>query len=885
MGIDRKVELNLDGTWTDITAYVHERTPLGITRGRSDETTSARPAECSFEVNNRDGRFSPRNPEGAYYGLIGRNTPVRVSTLLGAVRLVSLTNSDRATAPDSAGLSITGDIDLRVDADIDDWSRGDQMITKFSTSNLSYILDTLSDGSLNLFWSVDGTAILSAASTVPLPRTTGRQTVRATLDVNNGAGGRDITFYTGDSIDGPWYQLGEVVTQAGTTSIFDGTADVATPLTTNAYTYAIKILEGIGGTERANPDFTAATEGASTYDDPAGNTWTVQNGAMFTARRYRFTGEVAEWPVGWDPSGNDVWTTIRAAGVSRRLGQGSSPTIAAVGRAMLAEDPLAYWPLTDGEAATSGASGLQDGTPMTVVGTPGWADSAPFRVSGPLVKLDGARLTGTPTPYTATGTTQAWFFMSVPDTGDVDDGTLISLNTTGTANRWEIRYDTGGVLTARAFRADTGANVLDSGAAFQVDGKLLLCVFELVQNGANVDWKILTIGTETGDGLQWTGTLNSYTVGAVSSYAINGNSLLVDTIVGHAALFDSIQDGLDDGVIGYLGETAGRRIERLCDEEGLTFVAVGDPDLGTLMGAQVPSTLLEIFADCETTDGGWLAEPRDRIGIQYRTRRASYDQTTTTVAYTDLVSLTPTDDDQSTRNDVTADRPGGSSARVVEQTGPLSVQPPPDGVGRYDVNVPTNTSTDTVLFDHASWRVHLGTVDEARFPVVGFRLTPNSTVLNILDLDIGDQLVVTDLPAWVPGDTARLIVQGYTETLGHATHDIQFVCSPASPYDTALWDDPAEEDRYGTGGCELAEDLDATETSVDVLTTVEPVWTQDSGHYPFNIIIGGELMTATAISGTGTSQTFTVTRSVNGVVKTHSTGDPVQIADLRYYGL
>jgi hypothetical protein len=47
--------------------------------------------------------------------------------------------------------------------------------------------------------------------------------------------------------------------------------------------------------------------------------------------------------------------------------------------------------------------------------------------------------------------------------------------------------------------------------------------------------------------------------------------------------------------------------------------------------------------------------------------------------------------------------------------------------------------------------------------------------------------------------------------------------------------------------------------------------------FPFDILIGGERMTVTAITGTTLSQTMTVTRSINGVVKTHLTGAPVAL--------
>lgn len=73
----------------------------------------------------------------------------------------------------------------------------------------------------------------------------------------------------------------------------------------------------------------------------------------------------------------------------------------------------------------------------------------------------------------------------------------------------------------------------------------------------------------------------------------------------------------------------------------------------------------------------------------------------------------------------------------------------------------------------------------------------------------------------------------------------------------------------------LASDLTAVATSIPVS---DAQWTTAAGDYPLDLLIGGELVTATGISTAGT-QTFTgVTRSVNGVAKAHAAGTPVRVA-------
>jgi hypothetical protein len=50
-----------------------------------------------------------------------------------------------------------------------------------------------------------------------------------------------------------------------------------------------------------------------------------------------------------------------------------------------------------------------------------------------------------------------------------------------------------------------------------------------------------------------------------------------------------------------------------------------------------------------------------------------------------------------------------------------------------------------------------------------------------------------------------------------------------------------------------------------------------SSRFPITVVIAGEIMTCTAITGTGLTQTFTVTRGLHGVAKTLPIGSAVQV--------
>ena len=493
--LDTKVEIYVNGTWTDITSKVYTRSPIQITRGRQDEDSRAVPGSARLVINTRDGRFSPRNPTGPYSGTIGRNTPIRASCRLGPTRLYLAGGGGgaKATAPDTAGLSITGDLDVRVDARLTSWGRSVTLGSKFTDpSQRSWLFFTDDDANLSLWWSADGSNWLTATATAPLPQTTGRQAARVTIDVDNGAGGRTITFYTASTISGTWVQVGDPVVQAGVTSIFDSTGPVAVGASSVAGVelYAAKILQGIGGTERANPDFTAQAEGTTSFVDAAGNTWTAATTSTVTNRRYRFYGEVSSWPQAWDLSGKDVWVSAEAAGILRRLAQANDPLKSAIQRFVLRSSTpaYAYWPMDDAEGSTSIASGLASGPAMTIGGSPTLAADDTFLSSNPILALNGATLTGYVNSYAATGTIYMSFAFNVPAAGDTSAVIARLFTGGGTVSRWDVGYVAGGSLTLQAFD-NSGTQILTNTAAYGVNGFPAVLHVKLVQNGANIDWE------------------------------------------------------------------------------------------------------------------------------------------------------------------------------------------------------------------------------------------------------------------------------------------------------------------------------------------------------------------------------------------------------------
>jgi len=203
------------------------------------------------------------------------------------------------STPDSTASSITGDIDIRAEIMPDNWippeATSEYILTKASIAGQqSYVFALLqTTGYLYAYVSVNGTAIVQASSTVATGFSVGTKAwVRVTVDVDNGSGGNDFKFYT--STDGTtWTQLGSTVTNAGTTSIFDGTSTVnigqyplAGAQVFKGKIYRAQVYNGIAGTlavdYNPNDSTETMTNGATFVSSGTGETWTLTNTAINT---------------------------------------------------------------------------------------------------------------------------------------------------------------------------------------------------------------------------------------------------------------------------------------------------------------------------------------------------------------------------------------------------------------------------------------------------------------------------------------------------------------------------------------------------------------------------------------------------------------------------
>ncbi|MFZ5863022.1 MAG: hypothetical protein ACOYXR_09310 [Nitrospirota bacterium] len=296
--------------------------------------------------------------------------------------------TDYASTPDTAALDITGDLDVRARVVMDDWTPGavSALVSKINAAAFTgYELRVNTSGNVILAWG-DGAAVQSnTSSAVTGVANGGVKWVRATLDVDNGAAGRDVKFYLSDDAV-TWTQLGSTQTTAGVTSIAAGTTDLwvgARPGGTFPLAGSVwfaQVLNGIGGTVVADPDFSVQQAGVSSFTDSTGLVWTVNGSAKILRDGRRFDptytlgpfyvnlkpgvpvrvtgtpagqssksvwyGSVASYPQRYDLGNKFAWVPVQAYDGFDKLARAKMPR-SPLEALISASSPIVFFPLDE----------------------------------------------------------------------------------------------------------------------------------------------------------------------------------------------------------------------------------------------------------------------------------------------------------------------------------------------------------------------------------------------------------------------------------------------------------------------------------------------------------------------------------------------------------
>lgn len=909
---DLVTRLYLNSDWRDVSSDVRYSSGIEINRGRRSEDGSTPPQTCSLTLKNTSGAYTERDPMGVWYGYLGRNTPLEVGLRLA---------KDTATATASNGWGST-DADAAGAWSVLPWTvlgttsnyakaagKATHALAAAGDVRVSY-LATLAQRDVDVVLTVN----------VPTSNVTGSSLGAGIAPANillHGQGA--LTDYymlrlvaqTDETYVMDWW----AATASGTPASITGGAAVAVPsLTQSSQDIRVRV-QVEGRTLRAKAWSASSGEPygwhkTATIEDSVAAATVVRDAAGWIGVRSSlvggntngpitisydnievrtplYFGEVSEWPQTRDVSGTDKTVEIEASGITRRLNQRESPALSAPRRA-IPDDPECtyYWPLEDGPLATLGVPAV--GTPSLLhlslgVGSAtafGSGELAPWLPDGVTVQnevLGVEQYTLSQPSFTAANGWRVEYYRQARNVDDAGDSFYVSDNADGL---WlvTINHGTGDVSIVSPYSTVTTTYpALTSG-----DGAWIKFV---VFGSGTVFWRLymndtLVLSSSAAGTAQsvrqivFTGGERGLAIGQIAVY--HGNTV----------------SGLPSPYLGHAGEVALTRALRLCSENSISLSYLGAAADTAAMGPQGVFTLLDLIQECADTDGGILYEPRGLLGLTYRTLRSMYSQTSwATLSFANKEispPWKPVPDDLYLRNKITVQQRYGGSYVYELASGRLSTLPPESGgVGIYDDSDNLNVYAASQLPDQAAWRVHLGTVDEERYPRVKVELhreqihTTNPTLYaRLLNLDVGDQITLADMDATGIYDNSDQIALGYRRFLNRFNHTLEITCAPASPFRIATLDSAS---AVLDGDGLVAEDLTTTETDVDSTFAASVLWSTTDE--PYDVKVSGEVMTVTTAVGASSPQTLTVTRSANGVVKSHLAGVSVSVARPVYLGL
>ena len=470
-------------------------------------------------------------------------------------------------------------------------------------------------------------------------------------------------------------------------------------------------------------------------------------------KSYRFQGEISIWPQSWDPTGTDVWTEVEGSGILRRLAQGPKRDISLLRSAISAipdANLLAYWPCEDPVESLEIATGKVGGKPMEFFGTPQLAAYDLFGASDPVPTMTEAAIIGPVTSYDSSSLTQTQFryLLAIPTDGvaNTDVVSRLKFLDADAMVYTDVIFNDppgglgsyGGPGTMSVIARDGDQAEIGGGTqnlTMDVRGRQLLTAVELSNSGADLIVTLRVLDLVTGDT-----DSAAITVGGTNLSRVTQATMAPETLssaagadgmaVGHVYLQPVITPITDLGTsVSPSGETAGRRVQRTCGEEGIAFESVGDLDDTVAMGGQDRLNPLELMQEAESADDGMLYESMPMLGLGYRTRQSLTNQDPQlTLDYTgfNLAEIpTPVEDDRYIQNRVTV-TVRDVAATYSMTTGSLSTEQPPTGVGVYGTDITLNLEKTADGQSHAAWRVHLGTVDEPRYPQISVNLAHSS---------------------------------------------------------------------------------------------------------------------------------------------------------------
>lgn len=656
-----------------------------------------------------------------------------------------------------------------------------------------------------------------------------------------------------------------------------------------------------------------AAVGGTSLVDATGFTWTRSGVSSFSNLYYRSVGEIPAWPPTRDLTGNAVFTSIAPTGITRRMDAGNKPVDSALLRLLKANPPSECWPMTDPVGSTqSFAASLFGGPNMAYVPNfyvndldpPEFGNKSVVDWIEPLtlVKIDNGSTFIGALPYTIGQTSGEYVFDLVWSTGGVyQTNNKFILSDSGAGTDADPRFEITIALLGGTTVSGSGRWFSCLWSSYTTDASSLGLFFSNTSpsNGddyfdtsrphhvrAKVTWSssstTLTLyseGTQIASGSVAIGSkpVNRVQVDISNTFATDPDSggnpaPKFDQGVGYATFWQDSADAISapdmyDAMIGYPHEKTSERILRVATESGYVASSSGDPDDEATLSEQERSKLLQLLQDASDANFGYLLERRDELEIYHRGQSTLWNQAPSiTLDFTDGVigaPFKPVDDDKLTENDITVSRKrDGSPFRYVLESGELSVQDFPDGVGRYDNAYQYLFDNDTDVNDAAYMKLHLGTYNGVRYTRITLDLANKrvyAMLHKILRADVGDKIRLLNIPLDHGPGPVDVLIQGYSETIGEGEWSITFNCVPGDPWSSGQAYADSESNSQGwldTAGSVSGGTATSTQKTVDVFTEAVWHWTSDLSDTPYDLRMGGEVMTVLGPAGPISSNTL-----------------------------
>lgn len=874
-----------DWQWVEVTGDVRVDPGVTIEAGRSDEAQRVNPGKATLVFDNRSGNYATRNPLGAWYGQIGLNTPIRVSTTM-------LLDTFSRTAGPGWGSTDLGQVWATSTPSA--WSvsggQGSHQWTSAGAVRIAAVsAATAADVDVAVTFSVP--AVLTGASLVAA--------IAVRVTDSNTHYSMSCEFDTGGAITTKIrrHQAGVGVTTLAALAGVPGlTYAAGTQVRVRAQADGAALRVKIWLASGSEPPAWTLTTSDTVLQGPGSvglYLWLVSGATPafpfalsvdnMEAEAVEFAGYVPEWTPRWDQSGRDARTPIAAAGILRRLLQGKSPLKSALTRQYGRYAPVGHWPGEDASGTTVMAATTPRARPATArAATFGEASTLPGAAS--TIKISTSTvLAGRVPTHASTGTWMAvWFADLLAPPAALTP--IMTITSTGTSRTLIVELDAVGPAV-RGEAAD-GTQTFYNGIAWPAGiapPGWTAYVLLVRQSGANVTYELHLY--KIGDDITFNSGTQTIagTAGAPATWRTEGSLGYNDGKFSQLAFFNYeapvISLDFMKAANGYRGELAADRITRLCAEENVPVLV--EPGHSEPLGPQKVATFLELLYAAEDADLGILYERS--FGLAYRPRGARYNRGIDAALDRLAGHLSeppePADDDQAAKNQWTVDRDGGSSA-VASDPDSIAVS------GLLDDSATVNVATDTVLPDHASWRLHLSTPQSYRWPRLDIDLAARPALMPLWRrLPLFGRFTLANPPVQAQGAVIDQILEGYTATLSAYEWKIAATCSPASGWDVGVYSAAA---RYDSRTTTLASGAAAGVTTLALSTAVlADVWSTTAAGY--DLLIAGERVTVTAMTApAGNSpwtQSATVVRGVGGLTKALPAGSPVHLATPARYAL